>query len=142
MKRVWKQPVLLSAYAIAVIVLVAGCTYVVLQQRTRQAMNYPQVQIAEDGAARLNAGGVPADLVSRSQPPIDIKTSLDTWVAVFDQKGTPLESSAKLGSEPLQLPKGLFDASTWSKAKTIDAPTGKETRITWQPEPGVRQALV
>ena len=104
-------------------------------------MNDPQIQMAEDGALVLAHGGVPADVVPHGAT-FDAEASLAPWIAVFDQNGTPLESSASVGTAPLQLPKGLFDTSTWLKGKMYTQNGMRETRVTWQPNPETRQAVV
>jgi energy-converting hydrogenase Eha subunit F len=142
MKTTWHTPVLWWVYTSVSVTALVGCTYLAVQQNYRQNMNDPQIQVAEDGAAKLSAGGVPADLVNRNAQLVDIATSLDTWVAVYDQSGMPLEASAQLNNAPPQPPKGLFDTTTWTKLKNFTAPTGKETRVTWQPQNNLRQAIV
>jgi hypothetical protein len=126
--------------AVPVTLLCMGM-YAVGQQVYRQLANDPQVQMAEDGAARLDAGGVPAELVTRGAPLIDIAASLDPWVVVYDQNGQGLEASAQLDHAPAMLPAGVFN--THSPAG-VDEPVWQsgEYRFTWQPRPGVRQAVV
>lgn len=115
--------------------------YIADQQVYRQTANDPQIQLAEDGAARLNSGGVPAELVTRGAPLVDIASSLDSWVAVYDQNGTPLEASAQLDNAPPKPPSGVFNVNAPAH---LDDPMWKngEYRFTWQPRAGVRQALV
>ncbi len=145
------------AFALWVPILVATSglflfAYWGIQQEYRMAANDPQIAMAEDGAALLDQGASPASLVPRTEaqsagaPTVDLMTSLDPWLAVFDASGTPLESSASLGSAPLQLPQGVFDTSTW---KRVYAEQGvgmtipqNETRFTWQPSSSARQAVV
>ncbi len=141
-KGTWLEPVLWWGYTAVAVTALCAAVYIAVQQDYRQTLNDPQIQLAEDGAARLGAGGVPADVINRNQPPIDIKSSLDAWVAVYDQSGMPLESEATLNNAPAQPPKGLFDDSSWTDLKTFNTPAGKETRVSWQPEPDVRQAIV
>ena len=57
--------------------------HVAVQQNYRQSLNDPQIQMAEDGAAKLGDGGVPADIVVRGGM-IDIAQSLAPWIAVYD----------------------------------------------------------
>ena len=116
-----------------------------LQQNYRVTFNDPQIQLAEDGAAHLNAGGAPADLVSRGIAPTDLASSLAPWVVVYDASGTPLESSAVLDGAPPHLPQGVFNESSWrgyaEQGIAFPVPL-HETRFTWQPRAGVRQAVV
>jgi len=116
--------------------------YGVAQQSFRQSLNDPQIQIVEDGVARLAAGGVPAELVARNELPIDISKSLGTWVAVYDAKGTPLESSGVYHNASPQPPTGLFDTTTWLPHKVWAGALGPELRVTWEAKDGTRQALV
>ncbi|MDB5244385.1 MAG: hypothetical protein JWN18_255 [Parcubacteria group bacterium] len=121
---------------------VFGFAYVAVQQNYRQSLNDPQIQMAEDAAISLAREYLPANILPRNTPPIDMRTSLATWITVYDASGTPLESSATLDGVPPRLPPGLFDTRTWTTLKTLAAPTGPETRVTWQPRPDVRQAVV
>ena len=124
-----------------------GLVYVTVQQQYRQSLNDPQIQMAEDGAARLAAGDVPASLVERGVPPVDISYSLAPWVAVYDNHGTPLESSAVFDGAPPKPPIGVFDAAQTGLPLivghhlTIDVPAN-ENRVSWQPRAGVRSAIV
>lgn len=121
---------------------VFGFAFVAVQQNYRQSVNDPQIQMAEDIAAALSQSYTPATIVSSSVPPIDIRTSLSPWIAIYDATGTALESSGVLDGAPPQLPVGLFDTHTWTSLKTFTAPSGSETRVTWQPRDNVRQAVV
>ena len=115
-----------------------------IQQEYRLSLNDPQVQIAEDGANALAAGAPPASL-TRNAPSVDIAASLAPWVAVYDASGVPLESTGVLGGAPPRLPAGVFDTSTWRGSAAFGIPLSTpagETRFTWQPEAGVRQAVV
>ena len=108
--------------------------YATVQQNYRESLNDPQIQMAQDGAARLASGGVPADLVQRGVTPVDAASSLAPWIAVYDASGTPLESSAVLDGKPPMPPQGIFELA---KAQGNNLPHN-----TWQPESGVRIALV
>jgi hypothetical protein len=119
-----------------------GFAYAATQQNYRQSVNDPQIQMAEDAATTLAAEYVPAQVVPRGTTPIDIRKSLAPWITVYDANGTPLESDAVLDGAPPILPAGLFDTRTWQPLKSFSAPTGSETRVTWQPRTDVRQAVV
>lgn len=141
MKHTIWQPLLWWVYSAIAVTGVCSLVYVAGQQNYRQNANDPQVQIAEDGGAKLEAGDVPASLVNRNVPLEDLQTSLLPWVVVYDSSGLALESSAQFNGAPPQLPKGVFDVD--AKAQ-FDDPVwkGGEYRVTWQPQPGVRQAVV
>ncbi len=129
------------AYSAVAVTLVLGICYATVQQVYRTDLNDPQIQMAEDGALILAHGGVPADVVPHGVP-FDAETSLSPWIAVFDQNGMPLESTASIGTTVLQLPKGLFDTSTWLAGKMYVQNGMRETRVTWQPNADTRQAVV
>lgn len=122
--------------------LVMGFAFVGVQQGFRHANNDPQIQIAEDAAALLTKDYTPAAVVPRTGVFVDIATQLDTWIAVYDSAGKPLESNAVLDGAPPELPAGVFDSSSWASHKRWETPGGLETRFTWQPRDGVRQAVV
>jgi hypothetical protein len=137
-----KKPLIWFVLAAVPITMLCLGMYAVGQNINRQNANDPQIQMAEDGAVTLSAGGVPAELVARGVPLIDIATSLDPWIAVYDSAGMPLEASARLDGAPPKLPVGVFD--TTNSSAQVDDPIWirGEYRVTWQPKPGVRQAVV
>ena len=113
--------------------------YAGIQQNYRQSLNDPQIQMAEDAAAALNSGVplnqiVPIGSVAR----VNIAQSLAPWIAVYDTAGTPLASEGVLDGSPAQPPASVFTNLWDGEAEGF----AKETRFSWQPEPGVRQALV
>ena len=108
---------------------VSGLVYLAVQQDMRQGANDPQIQMAEDLALQLAHGVAPAAAIPHGAS-VDIAVSLSPWSAVYDSSGTPLESSGVLDGGLPQPPITLFDAGR------------EETRVTWQPRVGVRQALV
>ena len=119
--------------------------YTIVQQDYRESLNDPQIQMAEDGVTELSEGGVPASLVTRGAPLVDIGNSLAPWIAVYDSNGSLLEASGQLNGAPPKLPEGVFDTTQW-----LTHPNGlffnqspvAQNRFTWQPEVGVRQAVV
>ncbi len=111
----------------AISTLAVFLVYGAVQQNYRQSANSPQIQMAEDAAALLEKGEVPAAVVPRNEQ-IDVKESLAPFIMVFDNNKTLLESSMKLGGRiPVPL-SGTFEHG--------------ENIFTWQPEPGVRIASV
>ncbi len=129
-------------YAAVPITALCVGIYCAGQQMYRQLANDPQIQLAEDGAARLNGGEMPAALVERGVPPIDIGSSLSPWIAVYDSAGTVLEASAVFDNAPPKLPAGVFD--TTNASAQVDDPIWikGEYKVTWQPRADVRQAVV
>jgi hypothetical protein len=100
-------------------------------QQLRLQANDPQVQLAEDAAARIDAGA-PAASVLPPAPAVDIGRSLAPFVAVYDAGGVPVASSGSLHGAAPRLPMGVF---RFARARGGH-------RLSWQPEAGLRQALV
>jgi hypothetical protein len=116
--------------AIAVTVLVAT-SYTIGQQVLRSDANDPQVQLAEDAAARLQAGAGPAEVVPSTET--DVARSLAPWVIVYGPDRKPLAGSARLDGKLAEYPVSVFD----------NAPPGAPGHaVTWQPRSGVRVASV
>jgi hypothetical protein len=113
-----------------VIVFVSGLVYVTVQQSLRMGANDPQIQMAEDAATALAAGASPQSVLPNTV--VDISTSLAPFLVIYNIDGKPLASSGLFhGIAPL-LPEGVF---------TFTRQNG-EDRVSWQPEPGVRAAVV
>jgi hypothetical protein len=117
-------------FAVAVTGL-AGLAYALDQSNLRQGADDPQIQLAEDAAARLAAGTSVATVVPHTDTPVDIAHSLATFVIVYDTGDKPVASTATLdGATPL-LPSGVSASARQ-----------REDRVTWQPRDGVRIAAV
>ena len=110
--------------------LLAGLVYGIAQQGLRSGANDPQIQLAEDAARALDAGGDPAVVVGPGS--VDVAASLAPFVVVFDATGRVLASGGKLdGADPVP-PAGVL----------AHAAVGAPNIVTWQPRPGVRVATV
>lgn len=118
------------AYA-AIITLLCGIVYITVQQGYRSSANDPQLQMAEDAANALNKGADPKSLVSTT-PAIEISQSLSPYLIIYDTSGNIAAGSATLNGKALKIPQGVID---YIKKNGKDA-------ATWQPVPGVRQAMV
>jgi len=114
----------------AAVTLLAGLVYLVDQQQIRLGGNQPQVQMAEDAAAALAGGQTAGSLISPQK--VEISQSLAPYLMVFDAQGSLLAGSAVLHGAAPSIPPGIFDAVR----------KNGQDRVTWQPEPGVRQAAV
>jgi hypothetical protein len=115
--------------AVAATVL-AGTAFAIGQQILRADANDPQVQLAEDAAARVQAGGAPADVLPSAHT--DIAASLAPWMMVYDADRKLLAGSARLDGKVAAYPTSVFD----------NAPAGSRHEVTWQPRSGVREASV
>ena len=104
--------------------------YASIQQSIRMAGNDPQIQLAQDGAAALEAGQItPQQLIGSTK--IDMHASLAPFVIIYDDNGKVIASSGYLYNQVPTLPKGVFD---YSRTAT--------DRITWQPASTTRIAAV
>ena len=113
-----------------VITLLVGLIYATAQQVLRMTVNDPQIQVAEDAAVALSNGQSIDSVMPSSK--IDLAKSVALYVAVFDDSGKPIASSGMLHNQLPILPSGVFDYVRQNG----------EDVITWQPEPGVRSAIV
>ncbi len=128
----WDIQNIFKYWLITAIVLCGICflMYAVVQQDLREGANDPQIQMAEDAAAQLGAGQPVQAVVPRQT--VDIATSLAPFMIVFDNNGNPIASSARLNGQIPAIPSGVFDSVRQNG----------EDRITWQPQPEVRSAIV
>ena len=108
----------------------SGLIYTAVQQDIRQSADDPQIQMAEDTAAKLANGQQVQNVVPSEK--VDIARSLAPYIIVFDTSGKPIASSAVLDGQIPTIPPGVFDYVRQHG----------EDRITWQPQPGVRSAVV
>lgn len=111
-------------------ILLTGTIYVAVQQSYRTSADDPQLQMAGDARDALERGATPASLVPQQQ--FDIATSLAPYLAIYDDTGQVVAASATLHGQPLMPPPGVF-----TSAKRMP-----QNALTWQPEPGVRSAIV
>jgi hypothetical protein len=120
-------------YWLLIVIVVTGLTgliYVAVQQDIRHGANDPQIQMAEDTAAKLANGELVQNVVPSEK--VDIAKSLAPYVIIFDVSGNPIASSAQLDGQTPTIPPGVLDYVRQNG----------EDRITWQPQPGVRSAVV
>ncbi len=120
-------------YYLLVVIVIIGfyfSLYAVVQQVLRQGANDPQIQMAEDAASKLAAGQSAQTIIPIEK--VNIATSIAPFMMVFDANGTPIASSAQLNGQTPIIPSGVFDSVRQSG----------EDRITWQPQDGVRSAVI
>ncbi len=110
--------------------LTCGLVFISVQQSLRQGANDPQIQMAQDIAAKLSAGATVESVVPKES--VDIEKSLAPFVTVADENGQTVASSAMLDAVVPKVPSGVFDYVA----------SHGEDRVTWQPRAGVRQAIV
>lgn len=124
---------LLAWAPIALAVLaVGGLAYAVGQQTIRASADDPQIQLAHDTAQRLNRAPEPVRSAGAAQPAVDLRQTLDPYVILYDGNGRPVSQTVQLDGATPAPPAGAFAAATGRG----------ENRMTWQPAPGVRSAVV
>jgi hypothetical protein len=126
--RIVRRAVLVWVPIAVALTGLSGVVYLSVQQLLRQGANDPQIQLAEDAAANLDNGAPPSSVLPGRQ--VELSTSLQPFVMVFDDASQLVASSATLHGAP-----PAFPTSVLSNARG-------QGRITWQPEPGVRSAVV
>lgn len=115
----------------AVITLVCILVYVTVQQSFRLSANDPQVQMAQDSALAIDKGADPHSPPGANNG-IDISQDLSPYLMVYDPSGNVVAGNATLNGKPLRIPQGVID---YIRKNGRDA-------ASWQPAPGVRQAMV
>ncbi len=119
-----------AVLAAGILTVFCGAIYGTVQQNYRQTANDPQIQMAEDSAAKLEAGSSVASVIPSEK--VDIARNLAPFVILYDDTGKPVASSGLLDGIIPQIPTGIFDAVRLNG----------EDRVTWQPQESVRIALV
>lgn len=109
---------------------IVGFATVAVQQYYRMAANDPQVQMAEDAAAQLAGGSQPSTVVP-GPPTVDPSKSLSPFLMVVDSNGKLLAGNMQLEGTAGTPPLGVLTAAN-----------SHQNRRTWQPQTGVRIALV
>jgi len=107
-----------------------GTIYAAVQQAQRNDANYPQIQLAEDMAAELNAGADGLGLLDN--PKVDLAHSLAPFTIIYDKNGRPIVGSGYLDHK---LPKAPLAVLKAAQNKDYNA-------VTWQPKKDVRIAAV
>lgn len=131
MKARFVLRVLLSWLPLAALaVTLASMSYLGIEQSHRTAADDPQLAIAQEAAVTLGRGTLPSTIVPEGR--VVIGESLAVYLNIYDGQGLPVAGSGYLHGDLPKLPPGVFSAAAaWG-----------ENRITWQPEPGIRQAIV
>src|SRR5438128_1080153 len=96
------QPLFVRAAALWVPLAVAvtglsALVYGAVQQDLRQGANDPQIQMAEDAAAKLSAGAAPNTVVPNEQ--VELNGSLQPYIMVFDAQSHLVASSGQLNGQ-------------------------------------------
>jgi hypothetical protein len=116
--------------AALLLTLITGLIFLCGQQIYRNQANDPQIRMAADIAGRISRGYAAGTYFSGYKTAISVNPGI--FVTLFDARGRPLRSSGMWNGRMPAPPAGVFEA-----AKRYG-----EDRITWQPERGVRLAVV
>lgn len=111
---------------IGAIIIAIG--YINDQQTLRQLANDPQIYLAQDASLRVLAGGKPGGFANA----IPIESDTAPYILFFNATGTAIAGTGLLHSAPPTLPQGVLDT----------AKQNGRNAITWEPEPGLRHAIV
>ena len=146
--------------AIAIIGL-SMLVYVAVQQEYRQSLNDPQIQMAEDAASALDYGADAGVVIPPPAEPIDMSMSLAPWIALLKSDGTIYMATSTSGVQYVvstaigarrssdadatstiyfSIPRGVLQSAALGVGKNTSTPG--EDRVTWQPNPMTRQAIV
>jgi hypothetical protein len=113
------------------VTLAAGTIYLVAQQVGRRAADdIPRVLVAQV-VADLGQGPATGDLPV-SGPASPLSSQSTPFVIVYDPAHAVVRSSVRLDETTPGVPAGVLD----------EAVSRGETRVTWQPRAGVREAVV
>lgn len=115
----------------AIITLACGIIYVTVQQDFRLSANDPQIQMAQDAAIAIDKGADPKNLAGTNAA-TELSQNLSPFLVIYDPSGNIIAGTATLNGKPLKIPQGVID---YIRKNGRDA-------ASWQPEPGVRQAMV
>ncbi|MBT2568161.1 hypothetical protein J7I84_16970 [Arthrobacter sp. ISL-85] len=113
------------AAAALVVTVVFGTMYVCLQQVIRHSAN-----MAPAAAAAAQVQEMPS--ATPNTPRLELTPDSGVFVIVYGRDNSPVTSSVTLHGVVPSLPGGVLDAA---RASGSDA-------VTWQPEPGLRFAVV
>lgn len=116
-------------FIMAIVTIIFGVVYLVVQQNYRSGADDPQIELAHDINYRLSEGKSVDKFFIDS---INIVQSLSPFTVLYDANGKPTRSSGYLNGKMLELPPGVFD---FAKKKG-------EHHVTCQPQNDVRIAMV
>ena len=118
-----------NSLLIVIITIIFLIIYAVVQQTYRTGANDPQMQMAQEINSKLEQN---RSIEKFFADTIDIAQSLSVFNVLYDYAGKPIRSSGYLNNKMPELPQGVLE---FAKKNT-------EHDVTWQPEPGVRMAMV
>jgi hypothetical protein len=125
------RPIFFHTLALGLILtLMGGSAAVTFQQLLRRGADQPQIQMAEDYAARMAAGQDPAEVLPAGD--VDLGRSLEPFAVAYDGDGSPVRANGRIDDRMPTPPAGVF---SYLRTHSSD-------KFTWQPRPGIRIAAV
>lgn len=103
--------------------------YVITQQTIRVSANDPQIALSEYIANEIAVGRNAENFLPFHT---ELSQSISPFVIIYDGDGHVILSTATLYGEMPQVPEGVL----------MYAKTNTQNRITWQPQKGIREAIV
>lgn len=128
--KIAKKVLLLWLIVMFLVTFTCSIVYLVAQQSLRLGANELPSQLVIETSIKLQNGQSAKDAIPTEK--VDISKSLNVFVMVYDSNKSLIATSGIIGNNDPVYPKGVFD-STDQKG---------ESRITWQPEVGLRFATV
>ncbi len=114
----------------AAITLISGLIYVAVQQDIRIGANDPQAEMAKEAVLALENKQMPQNVVPVRE--VEMSQSLSPYLIVYDAAGKVAAANVSLHGQTPVIPDGVLE---YARAHGED-------RISWQPEAGVRSAVV
>ena len=112
-----------------IITIAFGTMYSLVQQLDRMSANAQPTQLAEDAAAKLDAGLSPGYAFTST---VDMAHSVAPFIIIYDKSGKVVTGSGYLDGKIPRVDTAVLK----------DAQPGKDNQVTWQPKAGVRIASV
>lgn len=109
-----------------ILVVVFGTIYAVVQQAQRTQANWPQIQLAEDAAAQLDAGKSFKSVVGSN---FDISDSLAPFINIYDRQGRVLAGSGELHGRLVVPPVGILQQSDHKPYHWVSWQPNDQTRV-------------
>jgi len=126
-----KKTNFIAHFAILMIVTVlCGLIYVTVQQSHRTGANDPQLQIALDLKNAIEANR--STVKWMTDDTIEISKSLSVFETFYNKNGEPVLSTGFLDGQLPKIPKSVLDFTE----------RNQENVVTWQPQSGIRLAMV
>ncbi len=116
---------------IASITVTAVVCFGIVQHLIRQSANNPQLFLSQEIAGKLSQGEPPQKKWFGPGKKVDLNLDSRLFYIIYNDQFQITTTSAFLNDQPLDLPQGVLETA---QAKGLNA-------ITWQPAPGVREAI-